>query len=349
MKNSFTAFLAACLISCSQGPSASDARQTDGESNFRIMFWNAENLFDYKNDSSTADDEFLPKEIRGWNSSRYKLKINNMYKVFVAAGSWNPPDIIGLCEVENNGALFDLLKETPFSYYNYRFIHHDSPDRRGIDVCLLYNPVTVKVLVEGVVPVVLKEDTSFRTRDILLTRILTQTGDSLTVFVNHWPSKYGGPGLTAGLRDAVAEILSDTVRKILHGNSSEKIVVMGDFNDPPESHSLKVLCEVKNEKYNDAAPLLINLSKDYKSTIPGSYKFQGSWQLIDQILVSRSLIVGHGTGLRAGKFRVFAPDFLLEKDEKYGGMKPFRTYTGMVYHGGYSDHLPVILDLFQGP
>jgi predicted extracellular nuclease len=301
------------------------------------MFWNSENLFDCRKDSTKQDDEFLPHGLRGWNSARYNKKINNMYKVFIAAGGWNPPDLIGLCEVENKNVLFDLIKDTPFSYYNFRFIHYDSPDRRGIDVALLYNPATVEVISEKAIPVLLSEDTSFRS-------------DTLSVFVNHWPSKYGGAGITADLREAVAKILAENILEIFRINPKEKIIVMGDFNDPPESSSLNALFSATFQPGLKSVPILVNLSKDYKGPLPGSYKFEGSWQLIDQIMVSESLISGEGNAcVKQGSFRVFSPAFLLERDEKFGGMKPKRTYSGFIYNGGFSDHLPVILDLFGAP
>jgi endonuclease/exonuclease/phosphatase family metal-dependent hydrolase len=313
----------------------------------RIMFWNAENLFDCQKDSINQDDEFSPYGVRAWNPSRYKKKISNMYKVFIAAGDWEPPDMIGLCEIENRNVLFALIRDTPFSYYDYRFIHHDSPDRRGIDVALLYNPVKVQIISERAIPVQLTVDTSSQSRDILLVRVKILTGDTLSVFVNHWPSKYGGAGITEDLREAVAKILAQNILEIIKVNPLEKIIVMGDFNDPPESSSITILLDATIQPGKGSLPILINLAKETKGPIPGSYKFDGAWQMIDQVLVSQSLMSGDGEAIvKPESFRVFSPDFLLERDEKFGGMKPNRTYTGFVYHGGYSDHLPVILDLF---
>lgn len=350
MKN-FLLLLPIVFIFCyCQKPPSFVSPDSGNDNVCRIMFWNAENLFDCQKDSVTLDDEFLPYGTRGWNSSRFKQKISNMYKVFIAAGDWDPPDMIGLCEIENRNVLFDLIKDTPFSFYNYRFIHHDSPDRRGIDVALLYNPATVEVISEKAITVQLSASTGSKGRDILFVRVKILAGDSLSVFVNHWPSKYGGAGITADLRKAVAEILKRTIVEILESNPMEKIIVLGDFNDPPESSSMSTLSNIPDLPGFKGVPLLINLASDYRGPIPGSYKFQGSWQMIDQVLVSESLISGEGqVCVKPGSFRVFSPDFLLERDEKFGGMKPNRTYAGFVYHGGYSDHLPVILDLFGEP
>ncbi len=339
------AFLA---FSCQKPPTGFVPEENAGEA-CRIMFWNAENLFDCRNDSLTQDEEFLPNGVRSWTLARYKQKINNMYKVFIAAGDWNPPDLIGLCEIENKSVLYDLVKNSPFSYYNYRFIHYDSPDRRGIDVALLYNPSTIVVLSDTAITVSLSAETSSVTRDILFARVKIITGDTLSVFINHWPSKYGGAGITEDLRESVANTLSKNINKLLDKNPYEKIIIMGDFNDPPESSSLAILANKKYPTASNESQTLVNLAKDYTDPIPGSYKFDGTWQLIDQILVSNNLVTNRGaTCLKPNSFRVFAPPFLLERDEKYGGSKPFRTYTGFIYHGGFSDHLPIILDLFAG-
>jgi endonuclease/exonuclease/phosphatase family metal-dependent hydrolase len=179
----------------------------------------------------------------------------------------------------------------------------------------------------------------------LYVRLKILTGDTLSLFINHWPSKYGGAGYTNDMRESVAQTLASGIIEIMEINPLEKIIVMGDFNDPPESSAFDVLV---NNQDPTASPLLVNLSADFKGPIPGSYKFEGIWQLIDQILISNSLLTGEGNVCaNSGSFKVFTPSFLLEKDEKFGGFKPFRTYTGFVYHGGYSDHLPVLLDLYS--
>ena len=344
-KQLFPAIVLLLLFACQEPPHSRVSGSTP-RGDCRIMFWNAENLFDCYKDSLKDDDEFLPYGMRGWNSVRYKQKLKNMYKVFVAAGDWNPPDLIGLCEIENKNVLYGLLKDTPFSYYNYRFVHHESPDRRGIDVALLYNPTTIEVLDEWPVPVVLSAKSGYRGRDILYVRVRHTDLDTLSLFVNHWPSKYGGAGITADLRESVAAILSDAIAEVLRKHPGEKIVVMGDFNDPPESSSFDALGFGHDSL---CIPFLVNVASDYKAAIPGSYKFEGSWQLIDQFLVSKNFLSGEERALvNSTSFTVFAPDFLLEKDEKFGGVKPKRTYAGYVYHGGYSDHLPVVLDLFGG-
>jgi predicted extracellular nuclease len=313
---------------------------------FRIMFWNAENLFDCYNDSLVQDEEFLPYGIRTWTSERYQRKLNKLSKVIVSAGEWDPPEIIGLCEVENSRVLFDLLRETPFSYFNYRFVHYDSPDRRGIDCALLYDPVRVEIITSKQVTVKLSGNSA--TRDILYVRLRSVSGDTLSVYVNHWPSKYGGAGISANLRSEAAEVLISQIDTLLSGHPLEKVIIMGDFNDTPESKPLSGLVNAFETGGKEGSSGLINLASGYDGIISGSIKFDGAWELIDQMIISRALLPGSaGLYTKPENFRVYSPGFLLENDEKYGGQKPFRTYSGFAYHGGYSDHLPVILDLYS--
>jgi endonuclease/exonuclease/phosphatase family metal-dependent hydrolase len=335
------------VLTCSCNEPVTGLLQSEPVSgSFRIMFWNAENLFDCYNDSLVQDEEFLPYGIRTWTNERYHHKLNKLSKVFISAGEWEPPEIIGLCEVENSKVLLDLLRETPFSYFNYRFVQYDSPDRRGIDVALLYDPLKTEIITSRPVPVKLPGNSS--TRDILYVRLRSVSGDTLSVYVNHWPSKYGGAGISESLRSEVAETLSSEMSTLISVYPHEKVVIMGDFNDTPESNPLMKLLNSFKTGGKDSAFGLINLASGYKGEMQGSIKFEGTWELIDQIIISRALMSDSG-GLYAKpeSFRVYSPEFLLENDEKYGGQKPFRTYSGFAYHGGYSDHLPVILDLYS--
>ena len=312
---------------------------------YRIIFWNTENLFDYLDDSAKDDNEFLPGSMRNWTKERYRKKLMNVYKVIVAAGIHNPPEIIGLCEIENRKVILDLLKETPLKFYQYRFVHHESPDKRGIDVALIYNSQFIEIVEEYAIGVNL-QPAGGETRDILYVRIAFKSADTISFFINHWPSKYGGSGFTEDSRRMVAEKLRDYTSSVLRKFPSEKIIIMGDFNDPPESNSISgLVCDEKNDKYING-DFLYNLSNIGKARIYGTNKYQGIWEIIDQFIVSGNCIkdtIGLYTG--AEFFSIFSPDFLLEDDKVYGGKKPFRTWNGMKYQGGFSDHLPVILDL----
>ncbi len=353
MKKILRFSLSLCLLSsflkilCScEGGRAENTNTYNIKGEFRIMFWNTENLFDYHNDSLPGDDEFLPGSIRHWTKERYQKKILNVYKTILAAGINKPPEIIGLCEIESQQVLFDLLKETPFSYFKYRFVHHESPDRRGIDVALLYDPQSVKIVEEYVIPVDLTLAGGGATRDILYVRAGFSFGDTISLFVNHWPSKYGGAGITEEFRKIAAEKLKNRVSTVQTDYLAEKILIMGDFNDPPESRSISVHLGCKKPDGVINGKLLYNLSETNAGDIRGTLKYEGMWELLDQFIVN-GYILKTKNGLYTGttKFRIFSPSFLLENDDIYGGKKIFRTWNGMKYQGGFSDHLPVILDL----
>ncbi len=312
---------------------------------YRIMFWNIENLFDIFNDSLTNDDEFTPESIRRWTYTRYKQKINNIYKVFTAAGNPYPPEIIALCEIENRQVLLDLTFTSPFIRYEYKIIHRDSKDRRGIDVGVLFNPRLVKVLnIDFITPVTGSSGKGV-TRDIVYLEAFIAGRDTVHLFFNHWPSKYGGAGLTEPLRRQVAATLRNYIDSIQNVHFNAKIIIGGDFNDPPEGAGLReVLGSVCAGEDTPEQQKLYNLSC---SSLPGTHKHQGIWATIDQFIVTGNMF-GSEAGRRSGKlvFEIFVRDFLLEKDEAFSGEKPFRTWVGMRYKGGYSDHLPVILNVY---
>lgn len=314
--------------------------------NWRIMFWNTENLFDTYNDSLTDDEEFLPSGVRHWTVERYHEKLLRVYKVLLAGGMEKPPEIIGLCEIENRGVLLDLTRDTPLRYFNYGFVHYESRDSRGSDVALLYNPRCVRILESASCPVDLSSEGGGFTRDILFVRVLFGSGDPVSVFINHWPSKYGGVGRTEGFRRLAAETLKNLARDILVRFPDEPVIIMGDFNDPPESNSISLHMECLEPDDILLNDKLYNLSMNTNGRIPGSYKYQGIWEQLDQFIVNGILLTGKtGFYTDEDKFRIFAPGFLLEEDITYGGYKPFRTYNGMIYQAGFSDHLPVYIDL----
>ena len=154
------------------------------------MFYNTENLFDPVDDSLTADEEYTPTGMRGWTFTKFMLKIRNISKVVLAVGGWDPPDIIGFCEVENRWVLKELTTQTPLKNFGYTIVHYESPDPRGIDVALIYRPDKFKVLNAEPIHIRFPFDTASRTRDILFVKGTVSGGDTLNIFVNHWPSKF---------------------------------------------------------------------------------------------------------------------------------------------------------------
>jgi predicted extracellular nuclease len=314
---------------------------------FRIMFYNCENLFDTENDSLINDEDFLPEGKKHWTPDKYWEKQKKKSKVIAAAGGWQFPDLVGLCEIENRKVLNDLIYKTPLSKAEYKIVHYESPDRRGIDVALLYNNKTFKVLFSKAIEVKNPKDPKSKTRDILYTKGLLKNNDTLHVFVNHWPSRWGGQMESEYKRVNAAQTLRKVTDSIQRSNALANIVIVGDFNDEPENKSMKETLGAKEvgERADDNA--LVNVSWSFqKETGRGSHKYHGVWGMLDQCVVSGALF-GNNTSTKTSMvdFTVFNAPFLLEEDDRYLGEQPSRTYRGMRYHAGYSDHLPIILDL----
>ncbi|MCK3685992.1 endonuclease/exonuclease/phosphatase family protein [Maribellus sp. YY47] len=317
--------------------SAQDSKQ------FAVVFYNAENLFDWKNDSLTNDDEFTPEGERHWTYSRFRKKIQNTSKVLLAAGQWSAPSIIGLCEVENRFVLDQLLTNTALTSIPYKAIHKESPDPRGIDVTLLYNPADFYPLGYNYYPLINKDGLVQKTREILYVSGILGGTDTLHIFVNHWPSRYGGLMETRNSRKLAAETLKTEALKILESNPFAKIVIVGDFNDQPNDESLHYF-GAQNLEGEPVNNLFYNLSSSWMSHDSGTLKYQSQWFVFDQIVVSGALLHSK-EGLVTGpeNASIVKLSFLLEDDERYGGQKPFRTYNGFHYSGGFGDHLPVRL------
>lgn len=314
--------------------------QDDAIHSVRVMFWNVENLFDIHNDTLTDDDEFLPKGLRRWNYTRYNRKITSLCKTIIAAGEWQPPAIVAFCEVENRKVLDDLIRYTGLSKFEYDILHEDSPDERGIDVALIYRKVTVKLLDYSYLEVSQVLENEYKTRDILYSVFLINH-DTLHLFVNHWPSRRGGVMAGESNRIKIAGMLRDKMDSLISEPESVKnIIVTGDFNASPDDRVIEIL------KGNDPGVRWLENLSDNISPGHGTYRYMGIWETIDQVLVSEDLIKGNGRLVTGPSlFRVFTAEFLLTEDTKYPGLSPYSTYSGYTYRGGFSDHLPVVLDL----
>ena len=280
-----------------------------------ILFYNVENLFDTKDDSLKMDNEFLPNGKKKWNSTRWNQKTVNITKV-IAGNDF--PEIIGLCEIENKNVLEKIKNHYILRNSEYSIIHFESPDLRGIDCAILYQSKKLDLLAMKAN----KIDLSGRkTRDIV-SATFAYLKDTFSVFVNHWPSRYGGRKKSNSKRQIASETLLYLMDSTSKHHSNYKIIAMGDFNDEPGDSSLITL-----EKYS-------NRSKELKGTL----KYKGRWQIFDQFICSKNLNYN---------LTVYSPDFLLEEDKTYGGKKPFRTYYGPFFNGGFSDHLPVKLTFYE--
>lgn len=307
------------------------------EKGVRIVFYNTENLFDSQKDTLKRDNEFQPDGLYRWTPGKFFRKAQSIAKVLLSTGGWDPPEIIGLAEIENRSVLNALVYRLPLAPFDYKIVHYESNDIRGIDVALLYRPDKFKVLFSAPLIVKIQNDTIFRTRDILYVKGLINGTIPIHLFVNHWPSKLGGEAISRPHRLAAAHRLLETVDSLLKTEPTSRIVIMGDLNDTPASDVVRFL-----EKERP----LINLMdiSDLKKSDKGSYKFNGKWSVIDQIIVSESLLKQNELHVNVGAC-IFAPSYLLIPDKTYGGLKPFRSFIGPQYTGGYSDHLPVFIDL----
>lgn len=322
-----------------------NAQNSDSE--FSILFYNVENLFDVRNDSLTADDEFTPGGERHWTRKRFNTKINNISKVILGVGGWDMPDVIGLCEVENRYVLQKLIKDTPLKSTPYKIIHKESPDPRGIDVALVYDSNTFYPIDYNYYPLENKNGGIRRSREILHVFGIVNNGDSIHVFVNHWPSRYSGLLETRPARQQAARLLFSKYEEIIKENKDANVVIVGDFNDQPIDESISKYLGASNPLDNESASLY-NLALPWMNQEEGTLKYQGQWFVFDQIIVSPNLLKsGSGLTTKPGKAKICDLPFLFEQDEARGGRKLLRTYSGYRYNEGFSDHLPVLLKLQQ--
>ena len=313
------------------------------QSGFRVMFYNVENLFDTEDNSLTADEAFTPEGDYHWNKKRLYKKLNNLSRVILAAGEWDYPALAGLCETENRKVLEMLIRYTPLQKAGYQIIHYDSPDPRGIDVALLFRPEVFRPLFhQGIQP----RDSAgnpLKTRDILYVKGILANTDTLHVFVNHWPSKYGGVAASLHKRFAVARTLKSLTDSIFCQGPAH-VLIMGDLNDNPMDASVREILGACPDTLNCPSGFYNLMAPHLNRPAVGSHKYRGQWDIIDHIIVSETLFRGN-LGLKARSGHIFRPEFLLTQDESWTGFRIFRTYNGRKYEGGFADHLPVYTDI----
>jgi Predicted extracellular nuclease len=308
-----------------------------------VMFYNTENFFDVENDTTLKDDEYLRTAERRWTPARFRQKAERLAKVIVAAGKWNAPAIVGLCEIENREVLEFLCKTEPLAKFHYKIIQKDSPDPRGIDVALLYRSDVFRPLDYEAIPVTDPENKAFKTRDILKVKGILFGCDTVTFFVNHWPSRYGGLMETKRIRQIASNTLKKSVENTVRNNKAIKIICMGDFNDTPTDESMQHLVE-SGKAFDSGNRWLVNLSKSWITDDIQTIKSRFRWEVFDQFVVSQN-VLDTESGCKLKIAEIYKGQFLLENDLKYGGLKPKRTYVGFKYNDGFSDHLPIILRL----
>lgn len=311
---------------------------------FNVVFYNTENLYDTIDQKEVQDSQFLPDSRIAWDSERYQKKLSDIAKVLTAIDPRDYPSLIGLCEVENRKVLADLTGQEEMKDGNYGIVHYNSPDRRGIDVALLYRQNDFTVLSSRSVPVVLTNDTLPPSRDILYVKgvINKHPKDTLHVFVNHWPSRRNGMEATEQSRMDAARCLRQVTDSLLSLKQASNILVMGDFNDEPGDKSLKEGLNAKFPGEGGRDKALYNLMEKPYTEGKGTLYFE-KWQIFDQILVSKNLLDKEkGLMLPEPEGKIFEAEWLLYTPDD-GEPRPNRT-IGARYYGGYSDHLPVYVE-----
>ncbi len=356
-RNLFPRILALLALAAFILPAKARAQEKDSEARkkvatYGIAFYNLENLFDTINNNGKYDLEFSPAGSHKWDGHKYRSKLNNLaYAISQLSTRVTPdgPAIIGVSEIENESVMQDLVNAEPIRERGLKVIHHDSPDVRGVDVGLLYNPRFFRPMKVTNHPLVLEERPWFKTRDqmcvvgLLGTR---ETGYSrVAVIVNHWPSRRGGEKESSWLREAAAALTKSIADTLYKEFPDIGIIVMGDLNDDPSNKSVsQTLGAVK--KASDVKPL--GFYNPFWSKLDqgiGSYIYRGGWDLFDQIIVNSNIVDGK-SGVKFLDANVVNKKFLLQTDGQYKGY-PLRTFSGGSWLNGYSDHLPTQIFVTQ--
>ncbi len=330
MKNIFILLVTAFLVfsSCT-----STKRALRNE--YTVVSYNVENLFDTVDDPKIPDEEFLPESEKNWTIERYQKKLDDIARVISEVNPKELPELVGLVEIENQTVLEDLVKTAKLNN-QYGIIHEESPDYRGIDVALIYRRDAFTEIMHEVLPINFPDDPNFKTRDILHVtgKIRNRT---VHVFVNHWPSRIGGDDKTEPKRVLAASVLKAKVDQILAFDPKSRIIIMGDMNDEPTNKSLK---ETLAAGSPDSGTNLVNLMIPDKTAGLGTYFYSGSWNMLDNLVVSKGMISSKRFHIENQKGYIFSNDWMIFTNKK-GDKTPNRSYVGNKYVGGVSDHFPV--------
>ena len=315
-----------------------------------IGFYNFENLFDTLNDPEINDEEFTPDGANHYTAEIYEEKLSHLAQVVSELGTDLTPDgvsILGVSEVENRKVLEDFCQQPQVKDRNYQIVHFDSPDRRGVDVALLYQPKYFKVTASRAVPLMIYQDDSTRiyTRDILFVSGLYD-GEPMHILVNHWPSRRGGESATQPLRNAGAMVCKQIVDSLTAASPTAKVLIMGDLNDDPVSPSVKQVLNAKRDKGQVRPGGLFNPMYDYYKKGIGTLAYRDAWSLFDQIILSHGLVDPKAGGFQYYQTKIHNRPYLIQQSGHFRGY-PFRTFAGNQYLGGYSDDFPVYVVLIK--
>lgn len=318
-----------------------------------VGFYNLENLFDTIDDPNTNDEQFLPNGDYAWSGVKYRNKLHNLATVIstinqeVGGVRLQCPDILGVSEIENRLVLEDLVAQPELQPYNFGIVHYDGPDRRGVDVGLIYKKDKYRILGSRSVRLYDSLQPDFLTRDQLVVSGIYM-GDTLHFIVNHWPSRLGGEKRSSPKREMAARLTRRIVDSILAVSPQAKIIVTGDLNDDPINKSVvEVMRAPKEDDYTKLEPgQMFNASYGLFKRGVGTLCYRGQWNLFDQMLITQGLVGKDRSTLKFYGFRIFNDPMLLQKSGRYAGY-PLRTHAGGVYLNGYSDHFPVYMILIK--
>lgn len=313
-----------------------------------IGFYNLENLFDIKDDADVNDEEYTPESDKNWNETRYQKKLESLSEVISQIGKDLTPDgpaVLGLCEVENKGVVEDLIATETLKKFDFGIVHYDSPDRRGVDVALIYQKKYFKVTnsAKYILNVDFVDD--FRTRNQLLVSG-ELNGEPMHFIVNHWPSRRGGEKRSKPLRNAAADLCRSIVDSILTTDKDAKVFVMGDLNDDPTDESVKIHMKAVGKPEKVVEGTMYNPMIEIAKTGIGSLAYQDSWNLFDQIIMTPKVLDKESGGYFFHKAKIYNKKFLTQQEGRFKGY-PWRTYVGNEYQGGYSDHFPAYIYLLK--
>jgi len=315
-----------------------------------IGFYNCENFYDTVNNPIVDDEEFLPNSERHYNSRIFLDKVDRLSSVISQIGTDINPDglaLLGVAEIENDTVLKILIQSKLLKSRNLKIVHYDSPDKRGIDVGLLYNPKYFTPLYSKALFVTLPGGSkeSYLTRDVLYVKGIMD-GDTIHVMVNHWPSRSGGEERSIPARAAAAGVNKKIVDSLMALNNKTKVVIMGDLNDDPISPSLTKTLGAKGNISGLKDGGMYNPWGDFYKKGIGTIAYQDSWGLFDQVVISKGWLEKNQSGYHYYKASIFNKEFLVQQTGKYKGY-PKRTWDGTTYNYGYSDHFPVYLTMLR--
>lgn len=304
-----------------------------------IGFYNQENLFDTIEDPIKLDEEFLPDAKKQWNTQKYRNKLSQLSRVIASMNNGKGPDVLGLCEVENEAVVRDLVNTKSLAAFKYGVVHSESPDDRSIDNALIYKKSMFKLISFHPYRLVLDDLPEFRTRDILMVKLMNLKKQEIIVMVNHFPSRSGGQMETEPKRIAAAKLLRHIFDSIHTASPNMPVVAIGDFNDEPLDPSMHQILGASETIEGD----LFNTMFMHKLNGNGSHMYRSEWSMLDQIIINRQLATCKTAFCYvSNSATIYKQDWMIEQEGKFKG-SPLRTFGGNTYLNGFSDHLPVYI------